>query len=1129
MRRSLFHQFSIAAVVIMLIVSGASVASAADSAPDLSFSVTASPSGVYAVAGQDSWILQVSVTGDGAPADLPDPAGLTVSSASPEATVSAFTHPELGQYTAQVTTSVPDTYALSVQYNGLQISSPIIQFFSSGPDPAQSTLVAIPEQILATCGSAVVEDPVIATATVRDSEGTGIPGLDVVFEYGTDTPVTRTTDNDGVASAELFFDVPNVPTTKIVSASVNVDGASVDLPSASVEIEPEEGCSSEEVVLNWRPEVTSQVVGLSLRVLITALDVNGQITTIDATKLSVQTSSDDVSVGSPLRRFDGSYSVLLDSSTPGDYTVSVTYDGTMSGSPLPFSFVAPAPLPEVLPDLDQSYIYVSKWLADPGEQVIVTAVMKDSEGQGVDNAQVVFSMTGSDRYRQVTCMTLADGRCSIAISAPIPATFDILARFNGELFGAGQTVQFLGEDERDYQISMDVTAVSGGPMRADGYDSWEAWITILNPDDTPVTNASTFGLGLTVIDASNDAMVMSIGSSAFEAQPGGVYHTYLTSLVPGTYLVYAYFGWTWADPVTVSFSAVPSHEPGARLLLTRASALDNAVQVNENDREVNAQAIVHDEQGQPMSAVKVDFTVSGDEDVLSAHQCYTDEVGECSIRVWPNELGEHSVYASIANEPLIGSPATVRLVSSVYPSEYQLINLSEFTVSPAVGELVPADGVSQWVGTVTLTSPYGIDLNELSEIVEEMLTPSNPAITVEDVTDNDDNTYTVHFTSTQPGDFTVTAYYQGVAIERDISFSEAAPPTQSPSSSPSSPTQPPTSPPPTQYSTSASPSSSLTSVPPSSPSSPTQPPTSPSTSPSSPSSLLTPTQPPTSVSPSGPASPSSSLPSIPPSSVLTSVPPTSGPTSSTSTESPTSVPSTQSPTSVPSTQSPTSVPSTQSPTSVPPTQSPTSTPPTQSPTSVPPTEPPTSTPPTQPPTSPISPTQSPTNPPASSIGPTNPLTAPTQPPSGPSSPISPAPSSAPAIALSAITVAEGQTLRIAGANWVPGETVAITLYSTPISLGTVTANSDGTIPPIDVTIDLEAGQHLVIMEGSISGIVEVPFTVLASAPSAVVSSAAPAIPSGGTALQSPARWVLFGFLVIGAGLILTRKIIRQGH
>jgi len=134
------------------------------------------------------------------------------------------------------------------------------------------------------------------------------------------------------------------------------------------------------------------------------------------------------------------------------------------------------------------------------------------------------------------------------------------------------------------------------------------------------------------------------------------------------------------------------------------------------------------------------------------------------------------------------------------------------------------------------------------------------------------------------------------------------------------------------------------------------------------------------------------------------------------------------------------------------------------------------------------------------------------------------------IDLSAVTVVQGHTLRITGEKWVPGETVAVTMYSTPISLGTETANLDGTIPPIDVIVDLDPGQHTVQMDGSVSGTVEAAFTVLAPAPSASVSSAAPAIPSGGTAQQSPARWVLICFLAIGAGLYFSRKItLRQGR
>ena len=1271
MRPSLFRHLSIAAVVTMLIMSGASVASAADE--DTHFTVTAAPNKVYAVAGEDTWDLQISFTQDDKPAALPEPSSLTVTSESSALTFSEIANPELGSYTTSVSASEPGTYDLTVTYDGQRAGSSRVQFFSSGPDPSQSTLSAIPEAIVAPCESAVIEDPVIATATVRDDRGTGIPGLEVVFEYEDEPSKSGITDNNGVASVELLFAVPPSPTTKIVNATITVDDTVIDLPTATVEIQPTEGCTGAALTLNWTLEASTQVVGMGLRVLITALDADGQVTTLDATKLTVIPSSSNVTMGTLARRVGGAYYVTLQSSVPGDYTVNVTYDGQVYGQALPFSFVEPAPVPHILPDLDQSYFYLSKWLAEPGDQVLVTVVMKDATGQPATGAQVRFNMYQTDTF-QTTCITLADGRCSVTVSEPAPATIGINVYFRDKMFGSNQTIYFLGDDERDNQVSMAVTPVSGGPVRADGYDSWEASVTMANPDGTPATDA--LGVLLTVIDANTNAMTTTLDMSAVDKQPDGVYHFYLTSLVPGSFLVYAWFGWTWADPVTVSFTAVPADEPGARLLITRESF--NGVQVSEVDREVLAEAVVHDEQGLPRSSVKVDFSLGSDEDVLSARQCYTDSKGQCSVRMWPNGLGVHQVSASIAGESLVGSPVAVRLIPPWIPGLYdpEEIKLTEFALTPADGDLVPADGVSQWLGMVTIEAEY--PLSGVIEHPEQMFTPSDPAVIVGDVIDNGDNTFSTTFTSDKSGEFTVTAYYLGVAIEREITFGEAPPnpdpqqsslaaasamantgtdvvltamvkdsagvvmkdvdvdfiaeapgvlsqqtcttesdgrctvtiksdeaadirvsasvnaeeisgspvtirfqavspspsasttsPSPSSSTTSASPTASTTSPSPTASSTSASPSetstaptSSTTSAAPTSTTtstSPIQSSTSTTTSPiQSSTSSTTSTQSPTSAT-------SSSTSSSPSSTSTTSAPsPTASSTSSNPSE--TSTTPTSSTTSASVTQSSTPVSPTAPPTA--PTQSstsgtPTPTSPTSTSTSLPPTntasqsptgkltDSPTSAHPTQSTSSAYSPTEAPTTPvqtpthpvqtpTGSPTGPTQSSTGPTQAPTSPAQSVTQSPtnspmgnptlptSNPPQIDLNVGTVTPGQTLRIGGDNWYPGEMVRVTMYSTERVLGIEKVNSDGTLPPMNVVIpsDLEAGQHTIKVEGSVSGVFTTSFTVLAPSPATSAATTTPVVSTGGTALQSPARWVLFGFIAIGVSAILNRTLCQ---
>lgn len=761
MQLSGFRRLCVTAIAAVLIVGGANPAYAEPQELNLVTTVTPN-NGTYVIAdGDDSWVLQVAVTDQGAPAELPDPGALTAVSSSDAVTISSFANPSAGIYTARIKTATAGSYPLTVQYEGEPNASPTVYFHSSDPDPSESTLIAVPETITATCGAAVLDDPVRATATVRDDQGVVVPGVEVTFESEGNPSQTLPTDVNGIATVELVFDVPDEPAMKTVNASVDARGLSVELSTATVVIQPAEGCTDEAVQVNWMLETSTQVAGLGIRMLITALDGNGQVARMDAEKLTVTPSSTAVSVGPLTPRVNGSYSVSLTSASPGGFTVGLTYDQKTDGRSLPFSFVAPAPLPDVTPDVDQSYVYASKWLVNPDDQVVVTAAVNDSEGRGVEGAQVSFSIYQSDTY-QTTCVTLSDGLCSIPVTLPAGGRLDVDAQIRDQGFGETQHISFLPGDEAHYLVSIQAEEASGDPVRADGYDPWSAQITILNPDGTPVEDL--LDIGLTVIDASTMSMVSALKPTVYGPQPDGVYATYITSSVPGSYLVYANYDWTWSDPVIMSFIKVDPDEPGARLALSDA-------QVNVDDPEFQAIAMVHDEQGHPTSGVRVSFSSNGDTDVLSARQCYTDNDGTCSILVWLNGLGEHLVSANVANEPLTGSPSSAQLVPRMGLSPWDPpFTLGDFTVAPKAGESVPADGVSQWVGTVSLTPGFQSDLTGLSDDVLTMLTPSNPAVAVGAVSDNKDNTYTVSFTSTLPGEYMVTAYYKGTAIERPITF-----------------------------------------------------------------------------------------------------------------------------------------------------------------------------------------------------------------------------------------------------------------------------------------------------------------------------------------------------------------------
>jgi LPXTG-motif cell wall-anchored protein len=77
----------------------------------------------------------------------------------------------------------------------------------------------------------------------------------------------------------------------------------------------------------------------------------------------------------------------------------------------------------------------------------------------------------------------------------------------------------------------------------------------------------------------------------------------------------------------------------------------------------------------------------------------------------------------------------------------------------------------------------------------------------------------------------------------------------------------------------------------------------------------------------------------------------------------------------------------------------------------------------------------------------------------------------PKVTLSATSVVAGGDVTLTGVGFTPGETVDITLHSTPISLGSATADQEGTVvKTVTIPATLEPGVHTIEIVGQTSGV-----------------------------------------------------------
>jgi hypothetical protein len=124
----------------------------------------------------------------------------------------------------------------------------------------------------------------------------------------------------------------------------------------------------------------------------------------------------------------------------------------------------------------------------------------------------------------------------------------------------------------------------------------------------------------------------------------------------------------------------------------------------------------------------------------------------------------------------------------------------------------------------------------------------------------------------------------------------------------------------------------------------------------------------------------------------------------------------------------------------------------------------------------------------------------------------------------------GLDYRFVGTGFEPGEMVQGTLYSTPVDLGTVTADANGMVVfSGTLATALEPGAHRIVMTGERSGTVEQAFTLAGpSAPSTSASSAP--IKGGdlpGTGSGATSRLALAGVIALALGAAAVIIAIRR--
>ena len=285
-----------------------------------------------------------------------------------------------------------------------------------------------------------VGDNAIITARVTDEFCNPIENAPVAFTLvaGSDASfvgsAAAVTDADGLASATITNDTAETVGVKATSGTINFSDTTVDVTfiagdiSATNSLFTVEQCdaTATEVVADgiecWKGTVTPKdamgntVPGLSAE----------QLARFDWGVYSGGTATDLVTVSGVTPNGDNTYSVTYKSTTAGDYTVDLAYNGTQVGSDEDISFVAGDPTVNVPPTcdngLDGTRIYGEAGYGNlttkvAGESATITALITDANCNPVPGVTVTFDQdSDTAELDPLTAVTDADGLATVSLT-----------------------------------------------------------------------------------------------------------------------------------------------------------------------------------------------------------------------------------------------------------------------------------------------------------------------------------------------------------------------------------------------------------------------------------------------------------------------------------------------------------------------------------------------------------------------------------------------------------------------------------------------------------------------------------------------------------------------------------------
>lgn len=440
---------------------------------------------------------------------------------------------------------------------------------------------------------------------------------------------------------------------------------------------------------------------------------------------------------------NGSATVELTSKLAGTVTLTASATGMTKSAEL--TFVADLRTAKID---DLFATPATELTANGADATVLTAVVKDTNGNRVSGAPVIFNATGGAKLGQTTVISDADGAVRVNLTSTRAGSSTVTATTGEDKTGKQVTVTFIS-DISTAQIGQFTASPEAG-LKADGTEAAQLNAVVQDAQGNAVS-------GILV----NFAIISGNGRlSATEAISGND-GTVAVSLTSAT-----------ANSITVS-ATTPFDATGQQVSVEFVADVATASVVNLDASpatEVKANgiatsilsALVKDARGNLVRGAKVSFNVPADgNSKLSQPSAITSSEGIATVQL-TSTLADIITVTAKTDFDTTGKQATVSFIADATTAKVASLNASRETE-------VKADGSDSSQLTARVTDNFG---NAVAGVTVTFRVQGNAILGESTAETTSDGTATVSLTSKAAGSSTVTAVLDGDSIGKQavVSF-----------------------------------------------------------------------------------------------------------------------------------------------------------------------------------------------------------------------------------------------------------------------------------------------------------------------------------------------------------------------